>query len=169
VRAAGWAFLAALLVTPAPALAQMGGGVSPPGGMTVSGRLGYDLSLDAFALGASARVGLGRVPFELQMAGDATFLDRVTERQLAVDVMYRLGRGGLAFGGGPVFRNTFYETDGELGPRETRRGYSLVVALGGVPSPRERLVTGLEVRWIRVENFRPQTLMAQVGLALLRW
>lgn len=160
--------LAALTVLPADVLAQGRGSVA---GLTVSGRVGYDIEYDVLAVGAGLRAGLGRLPFEAQVAGDLTFLSGdVTERQLALDLLFRLGTGGLAFGGGPVFRNSYWEVDDEgLGNRETRTGYSLVLALGGVPEWGSRLVTGLEVRWISVEDFNPRTIMAQVGLSLARW
>lgn len=159
--------LAAVTALPADALAQSRQAVT---GFTVSGRLGYDVEFDVLAVGAGLRAGLGRLPFEAQVAGDFTFLSGgVTERQVAVDLLYRVGSGGLALGGGPVFRNTYWEvTDESLGSRETRTGYSLVLALGGVPDQRSRLVTGLEIRWISVGDFNPRTIMAQVGLSLAR-
>ncbi len=166
--AAALAVALAFATFAAPVEGQSRGSVT---GLTVSARAGYDMDTNVFVVGAGVRSGLWRLPFEAQLAGDLTFLrDDVTERQLAVDLLYRLGTGGLAFGGGPVFRNSYYNvTDESLGERETKVGYSLVLALGGVPQWGSRVVTGLEVRWISVDAFDPRTVMAQVGLSLGRW
>lgn len=162
------AALALGLLPPTPSAAQVTGFPSPAG-LTVTGRLGYDIEFDEFVAGAALRADVGRLPLELQIAGDWTFLDIITERQVAIDLLYKFGRGGLSIGGGPVFRNSVYITDDEPGPRETRTGYSLLLSMGGVPQDRSRLVTGLEFRWIFIEEFRPRTLMAQVGVVLFRW
>lgn len=161
------ALAAGALLAPSALHAQIGGGGPAPSGFSVAARGGYDLSLDSPVAGAEARLGVFRLPFDVKVAGDFTFLDRLTERQLSVDLLYRLGNG-LALGGGPVYRNSIYDTDDLSAPRETRSGYSLVVAVGGLPG-RGRLVSGLEVRWVRVDEFRPQTITAQMGLNLLRW
>jgi hypothetical protein len=156
------------LLAPGSLEAQSGGGGEAPSGFVVTARAGFDLDLDGPVLGLGAEVGIPKLPLALAAAGDATFLDAITERQLALDVLYRVG-GGLRLGGGPVFRNTIYEIEDDevLGPRETRTGYSLLLSIGGAPSRERTVVTGLEVRWVRVEDFRPQTLMVRVGLSLL--
>jgi hypothetical protein len=163
------ALVLALAPSPDTLVAQVRGDAARPSQLGVNARVGYDLDLDGPLLGAGLVVGVPRVPFAVQAVGDVTFLDRVNERQLALDVLYRWGRS-LGVGGGPVFRNTIFETDGGLlGPRETRTGYSLVASLGAVAPRSGRLLTGFELRWVWIENFRPQTLTAQVGLSLLRW
>lgn len=165
------ALVLVLVLAPSPdaLVAQMRGDAARPSQLGVSARVGYELELDGPLVGAAIVVGVPRLPLSVQAVGDLTFLDRVDERQLALDVLYRWGRG-LGVGGGPVFRNTVYETDGPLlGPRETRTGYSLVASLGGAAPRSGRLLTGFEFRWVWIENFRRQTISAQVGLSLFRW
>jgi hypothetical protein len=155
--------LATSLLAPAALTAQQ----QPTTAVSVNARVGYDMEFDALVTGASLRVPVLRFPFELQGAFDFTFLDGLTDRQLALDLLYRAG-AGLFLGGGVIFRNSIYVEDA-AGPRETRTGYSLVLGLGGAPSRRGRVLTGLEVRWMWVGDFSPQTIVAQVGIPLLRF
>jgi hypothetical protein len=153
---------------PEALVAQMRGEAARIPHVGVNARVGYDIDFDGPVLGVGTMIGLPRVPFSVHAAADVTFLDRINERQLAVDLLFHVGRG-LAVGGGPVFRNTIYDVEDGLGPRETRTGYSLVAALGSAAPRFGRLLTGLELRWIWIEDFRPQTIIAQAGLSLFRW
>ncbi|MDT8342302.1 MAG: hypothetical protein RQ751_12380 [Longimicrobiales bacterium] len=157
-----------LLLAPAAAAAQPG---PQPGSVpfTLTVRGGWDIEFDDPVLGAVAYIptplvrGLG-----IQVAGDLTFLDDLTERQLALDALYDLG--GLRVGGGPVFRNSLWVVDGaggagaEVLERETRTGFSLVAAFGGTPSRDSPWTFGLEFRFIWVDDFRPRPFTFGVGV-----
>ena len=117
-------------VAPAPASAQRRPDAPPPVPFLVAGRVGFDTrTTEDPILGAMVRIPVpipipGRVA--LQAAGDLTFLDGLTERQLALDLVYDLR--GLTLAGGPVFRNSIWR-DPNAGPgsaltgdRDTRTG-----------------------------------------------
>jgi hypothetical protein len=136
--------------------------------LTLGPRVGYDTEFSAFVAGAYVRLPLPKIPVELQSTADFTFLNKITERQVAVDVLWRSGVG-VYVGGGPVFRNTVFVSDNPDDPRETRTGYSLVIGLGGTPTRDRWWIGGLELRWARVEDFRPMTIMVEVGIPLFRY
>lgn len=135
---------------------------------TVGARVGFDTRFNRPIAGLAFRGALPRVPrLGFQAAGDFTFLQELTEAQISLDALLDLG--GLAVGGGPVFRNTIWdvdETGAPGGDRETRLGYSAAVILGGRPMPRARYTTQIELRFVWAEDFRPRPVVIGVGLVL---
>jgi hypothetical protein len=157
------AALAALILL-APATARAQGAQSA---FSVGPRLGFEFALQAVVAGGFARLGIPGTPFELQSVGDLTF-GRITDRQLTVDLLYRASPG-LYLGAGPVFWNSRFGTGAELGARETRTGWSLFVTLGtGVEAGRS-IMSGLELRWVFLDAYRPRTLVGQLGIPLIRF
>lgn len=154
------------LLSPGPLQAQRRPGASPP--VSAGARVGYEVSFDKFVAGGYLRLPLPGVPLELQGVVDFTFLSGFTARQYAADLIWRTG-SGIYLGGGPVYRNTLFSDDqvGETIERETRRGYSLLVGFGGTGGGMAGLVTGVELRWVFVDDFRPRTIMTQFGIPLL--
>lgn len=130
-------------------------------------RVGYEFGLQALLAGGFVRLGIPGTSIELQSVADVSFA-RVTERQVTVDLLYRTS-SGFYLGGGPVFWNSRFVSGGEVGARETRTGYSLIVTLGtGVESDRS-VMSGIEMRWIFLNGYKPRTMVAQLGLPLIRF
>lgn len=163
------------LFSPNDVAAQIPGGPGNPGAtpFSVGLRGGWEFSNSNWILGAHARVGLPGVSFlDVQAVGDLTFAsppafiggESFRERTLNADLLVR--RGTLAFGGGAVFRNSFWE-DFDT-PRETRTGWSGVVVLGGVPGPRAAMAFQLEYRYTRIEGFGLQALTAGASVVPTR-
>ena len=137
-------------------------GDAPPQVFTVGVRGGYDTEFSEPVLGLVTRVPTQIIPrVYVQGAVDWTFLQTLTEWQITTDVMYDLG--GLFLGGGPVFRNSVWVDSN--GARETRTGYSVFASLGGVPLGRLPFATGLEFRYVRVEDFSPTPVTIGIFLA----
>lgn len=152
-------------------MAQPGALGSTP--FTVGVRGGWEFNNSNWILGGHARVALPGVPFlDVQAVGDLTFAtppaflggESFQERTVKADLLYRSGTLGI--GGGAVFRNTFWE-DFES-PREWRTGWSGVVVLGGVASPRSPITFQLEYRYLRIEGFGLQEFTAGVGVVPTR-
>ena len=142
-------------------------GDGPRQGVLVGIRAGYDMEVQggALILGAGTRISIpGLRSLEVQGLGDFTFLDNLTERQINVDLLYRLG--GFSIGGGPAFRNTTW-LDSQ-GARETRTGWSAVAIIGGHPS-RTLLAAQIELRWTKVSDFSPQGIHLGVNVPLARF
>lgn len=162
--------LLALLLAPGTAQAQRMDRRPAGPEFTVGIRGGFDLEFEDPVAGVAVLVP---VPWlrglAVQAAGDLTFLDALTERQAAVDLLY--GLGGLRIGGGVVFRNTVWPdaladpAPGSTLPRETRTGFSAVLGLGGTPLGDSPFVVGLEVRFVWVDDFKPRPLTVGVGVA----
>lgn len=156
-----------LLAVAVPADGQMRGrpplpGAAAPPVLTLGVYGGWDTWFDEPLLGAKARVGVPSFPWvALQSAADWTFLQGLTERQVTADVLVDLG--GIAVGGGAVFRNSVWDVDNPV--RETRTGGSLVLSLGGVPLGRSAFSVGLDYRFIWIEGFRPRPLTLNVTVA----
>jgi len=152
-----WLAVALLtLVTPLATEGQRRGPRQPTAAswpaIMVGVKAGYDNNANGEVLGAQLHLPLmRRGSVELMPSADVTFLTGLKEYQYAVDVLYRpIGRqGGPYIGGGLAFRNTIYGADPGL-PRETRRGYSIVVGgtFGGASSFRPQL----EIRWVFISK-----------------
>lgn len=162
--------LLALLLVPGAARAQRMDRRPPAPELTVTVRGGFDLEFDDPVAGAAILVPLPWVRgLSLQGAGDLTFLEGLTERQAAVDLLY--GLGGFRIGGGVVFRNSIWPDaleDAEPGadlPRDTRTGFSAVIGLGGTPLGDSPFVVGVEIRFVWVEEFHPRPFTVGLGLA----
>lgn len=143
------AFLAVCLLAPAPVRAQQPGadGASPWPPISVGARFGYDQSANGEVVGAQVRIPVLRSGvLEVVPNGDITFLSRLREYGLNVDVVYVRGgsRGGFYLGGGFAMRNSIFGIDpGE--ERSNELGYGAVVGLktgagGGIG-------TQVEFRW----------------------
>lgn len=153
--------LLVVVLLPAPLLAQRGMEPSPDV-FLFSGRVGYDTQFNEPVVGAGVRVPTWLLEgLAVQAAGDFTFLPGVTERQLALDLMYNLR--GLWVGGGAVFRNSYW--DGNFDDRETRTGYSLFAAFGGTPAGRDVFAVSAEFRFVWVEDFSPRPFTLGINLA----
>lgn len=155
-----------LLATALPAFAQR----PPPAqeALSLGARLGWGFELDAVVAGGFLRLAVPRTRLELQGTGDFTFDDQITDRQFTADVLFRV-QPGLYLGGGPVFRSTRFFEEEALTARETRTGYSVFFSLGTSVVPDRSFLTGLELRWIFVDDLRPQTATVQIGLPLIRY
>ncbi len=136
--------------------------------ITIGVKAGYDNNANGEVLGAQLRIPLIRTGIvELMPTADVTFLTRLKEYQYAVEALYLLsGRsGGLYVGGGLAFRNTIFGTNPNL-PRETRRGYSVVVGtkFGGGGS----IGAQVEIRWVFIDQspIDPQVVTFGVNLPL---
>lgn len=145
---------------------------TPPIAAVLVARGGYDLEFQQFVLGGLARLALP-LPLKptLQMGGDFTFFQGLTDRGATVDVLLSPLQG-LLVGAGPAWRSSIYPGERELG-RTTRAGYSFVVMLGGLPSrgrpgsgPAGRLVSGVSYRWMDFDGYQPQQLTFEVGWRL---
>jgi hypothetical protein len=84
-------------------------------------------------------------------SADVSFVTGLKEYQYAVDALYVFGgaRGGPYVGGGLAFRNTIYGREANL-PRETRRGYSVVI--GSKFEADARFGVQLEIRWVFISE-----------------
>lgn len=144
-----------------------GGGIET----AVLGRVGFDMQFQNLMVGGLARASfpVALTP-TLQVSGDLTFFDGLTDRGAGADLLLEV-IPGLFLGGGPYWRNTVYAVDPLEGPatgesrRETRLGWSAVVQLGGIGG-RDRRVTGLEFRWAEIDGYNPQMLSLQFGVRL---
>jgi hypothetical protein len=159
---------AALVAGAGPAAAQFGPGSGPiRNAFEVGGRAGYDFRGDAPILGAYARSSVVR-RVALQVSGDLTFLDRLTERQATAELLGQVSPG-VWIGAGAAFRNSVFQRDPQQGEggRETRVGYTIVGLLGGGGGG--RVVSGIEIRFTAVDDFRSQLVALQVGIPIARW
>jgi hypothetical protein len=116
--------------------------------ISIGVKAGYDNNANAEVLGAQLRVPLLRNgSVNLMPSADVTFLRGLKAYQYNIEALYLLAgrQGGPYFGGGLAFRNTIYGANPNF-PRETRRGYSIVVGatFGGAGSFRPQL----EARWV---------------------
>jgi hypothetical protein len=166
MRRFAYSCLLLALLAPLQLQAQRRPRASPP--VSAGARVGYEVSFDKFVAGGYLRIPLPGVSLELQGVADFTFLSGFTARQYAADLIWRTG-AGIYLGGGPVFRNTLFSDArvGETLERETRRGYSLFFGFGGTGGGLGGLITGVELRWVFVDDFKPRTIMAQFGIPLL--
>lgn len=169
LRATLFAALLAVLASASlatPVSAQFGSARPGDDGwaLAMGGRALLDLDRGDPTLGVEARLHLPWPGFvQLRGAYDFTFLDGLTERTLLADAL--LTNGGLALGGGPVFRNTRLQPES---PRETLEGWSAVLALGGDPRAQGQATFGIELRLIFLDAFEPRTLGVTFGLPLFQ-
>ena len=120
--------------------------------ITIGAKAGYDNNANAELLGAQLRVPLLRNgSLELMPSADVTFVTGLREYQYSVEALYILGgpRGGPYVGGGLAFRNTIYGREASI-PRETRRGYSIIV--GSKFGAQTNFGVQLEVRWVFISE-----------------
>lgn len=134
-------------------------------------RGGFDFQFQSLVLG-----GLARATFDLplkptvQATGDLTFFDGLTDRGGGFDALVEVVPG-ISIGGGPYWRNTVFVQEPLADPepgtdrRQTRLGWSAVLQLGGIGGVGNR-VTGLEFRWVELDDYNPQMLTLQFGLRL---
>lgn len=139
--------LAVCLLAPAPVHAQQPGveGTWPP--ISIGARFGYDQSANGEVVGAQLRIPVLRSgAVEVVPNGDITFLSRLREYGLNVDVVYVRGGslGGIYLGGGFAMRNSIFGIDpGE--DRSNELGYGAV--LGLKTGTGRGIGTQVEFRW----------------------
>ncbi|NNK64507.1 MAG: hypothetical protein HKO98_15015, partial [Gemmatimonadetes bacterium] len=151
----------------APAAAQFGPGNGPVArAFELGGRAGYDFRSDAPLLGAYARSSIVR-RVALQVTGDLTFLDGITERRATGELLVQASPGVWIGAGAALLNSVFERSFDSEGVRESRVGYTIVGLLGG--GGRGRVGTGLEIRFTSVDDFRSQLVALQVGIPIARW
>jgi hypothetical protein len=143
------ALVAACLLTPDPARAQRPGGdtAAPWPPVSVGARFGYDQSANGEVVGAQVRIPVLRSGvLEVVPNADVTFLSRLREYGLNVDVVYVRGgsRGGFYLGGGFAMRNSVFGIDPGQ-ERSNEPGYGAVVGLKTGAGP--GIGTQVEFRW----------------------
>lgn len=149
--------------------AQAPAPAAPWASVTAGLRVGYDNNVNGELLGGQIRIPLLRDgSLEFVPSGDITFVPRLREYQGNLDMAWvprGVGSSGAYIGGGLAFRNTIFGDP--LTPRETRRGYNIVVGLKS--GSRDSLIQSqLELRWTRIKDiaFNPQTVSFGVNLRL---
>jgi hypothetical protein len=162
-----------LLIAPALAEAQFGGGADPEGPgwapASIGVRAGYDNSQKGWMTGGYLGVPIlpnGRV--ELLPGFDVTFLQGFDEYQTNLEVVYFTGdrQGGLMAGGGIGFRNSVFGPDPSA-ERRTEMTYSLV--LGARLGNLGRFRPQVETRWILQDEWPRDPRHVSVGASFALW
>ncbi|MDA0313427.1 MAG: hypothetical protein O2992_15125 [Gemmatimonadetes bacterium] len=130
---------------------------------------GYDDKSNGAIIGVQARIPLlrnGRLEFAPNT--DLTFVRGLREREYNLEAVVIPGgrRGGLYAGGGVAWRNSIF-TSGPGGPRETIRGFSVLLGLKS-GTVAEFFGSQIELRWVFLDGvpFDPQTITFGVNFPL---
>ncbi len=168
--------LAALCVSMLPAGLQaqfaQGGPRGADTGWAPAGvgiRVGFDNAQSRPMVGAMARIPV--VPsgsIEILSNGDVTFLPRLKQYQLNLELVYLLSgrRGGLYGGGGIGVRNSVFGPDPTADPRNERT-FSVVAGIrfGGLG----RIRPELETRWILLDEPTRDPSVVNFGATITLW
>jgi hypothetical protein len=139
--------LAAVLLFPAEAEAQRGGGGFFSGPLQAGLRVGRDFGNKAWSLGGQLAAPVGR-NLELRPSGDLFFpRDDGMGWQLNGDAAIRFGEGGGLYGGAGVALVHPDDSD-------TETGYNLFFGLS-TASPAQRTKGFIEFRWTFVDDTSP--------------